>query len=131
MAKWLPFSNFQALELILQPGSDDKLEVNHCESSNDSVEDEDFAEVVPKIDGNLEHETDEDKKLNDKPGANDGGEENSFVYVFQSSKKHVTNAADKQENFSKTKSEETLIFISTKSHVYVLCWFYILWRFIF
>ena len=86
---------------------------------------------MPKIDGNLEHETDEDKKRNDKPGANDGGEENSFVYVFQSSKKHVTNAADKQENFSKTKSEETLIFISTKSHVYVLCWFYILWRFIF
>ena len=87
MAKWLPFNNFQALELILQPGSDDELEVNHYESSNESVEDEDFAEDVPKIDGNLEHETDEDRKLNDKPGANDGGEENCFVYIFQSSKK--------------------------------------------
>ena len=42
---------------------------------------------MPKIDGNPEHETDEDRKLNDKPGASDGGEENCFVYIFQSSKK--------------------------------------------
>ena len=44
--------NFQVLELILQPGSDGELEVDHYESSNENVEDEDFAEDVPKIDSN-------------------------------------------------------------------------------
>ena len=87
MAKWWTFNNFQALELILQPGSDDELEVDHYESSNESVEDEDFAKDVPKIDGYPEHETDEDRKLNNERGANDGGEENCFVHIFQSSQK--------------------------------------------
>ena len=59
--------------------------VDHYESSNKSVKDEDFAEDVPKIDGSPEHETDEDGKLNDEPGANDGGEENCFVDIFHSS----------------------------------------------
>ena len=85
MAKWCTFNSFQALKLILQPGSDDELEVNHYESSNESVEDEDFAEDVPKISGNPEYETDKNGKLNDEPGANGGAEENCFVYIFHSS----------------------------------------------
>ena len=80
-------ADFQAIEFILQPGSDDELEVDHDESSNESVENEDFSEDVLKINGNPEYETDEDAKLNDKPGANDGGEENCFVGIFQSSQK--------------------------------------------
>ena len=54
MAKWQTFNSFQALKLILQPGSDDELEVDHYGSSNKSVEDEDFPKDVPKIDGNPE-----------------------------------------------------------------------------
>ena len=73
--------------MILYPGSDNELEVEHYESSNESVEDEDFAEDVPKIDGNPEYETDKDCKLNDEAGSNDGGKENCFVYIFQSSPK--------------------------------------------
>ena len=42
MAKRGTFNSTQALELILQEGSDDKTEVDHYESSNESVEDEDF-----------------------------------------------------------------------------------------
>jgi len=38
--------------LILQPGSDDELEVDHYERGNESVEEEDFAKAVPKINGN-------------------------------------------------------------------------------
>ena len=57
--------SFQALKLILQPGSDDELQANHYESSNESVEDEDFAEDVPKINGNPEYETDKDSELKD------------------------------------------------------------------
>ena len=68
--------SFQALKLILQPGSDDELPVDHYESSNESVEDEDFAEDGPKIIGNPEYETDKESELNDKPGTNDVGEEN-------------------------------------------------------
>ena len=45
------------------------------------------AEDVPKINGNPEYETDEDAELNDKPGASDGGEENCFLDIFQSSQK--------------------------------------------
>ena len=56
-------------------------------SITESVEDEDFAKDAPKIDGNSEHEADKDGKLNNEPGANDGGEENCFVYIFQSSPK--------------------------------------------
>ena len=55
---------FQALKLILQPDSEDDLEVDYYESSNESVEDEDFAEDVPKIDGNPEYETNKDGELN-------------------------------------------------------------------
>ena len=62
--------------MILYPGSDNELEVEHYESSNESVEDEDFAEDVPKINGNPEYETDKDSELNDKPGTNDRSEEN-------------------------------------------------------
>ena len=50
----------------MQPGSDDELEVNDYESSNESVEDEDSAEDVPRIDGNPENETDKDSELNDE-----------------------------------------------------------------
>ena len=64
MVKWRTFNSFQTLKLILQPGSDDELEVGHYESSNESVEDEDFAEDVPKIDGNPQYETNKDGKLN-------------------------------------------------------------------
>ena len=85
MAKWWTFNSFRALKLILQPGSDDELEVKHYESSNESVEDENFAEDVPKISGNPEYETNKNGKVNDEPGANDGGEENCFVYIFHSS----------------------------------------------
>ena len=81
MVKWWIFNSFQALKLILQPGSDDELEVGHYESSNESVEDEDFAEDVPKIDGNPI------KMVNWTMNVNDGGEENCFVYSFQSSQK--------------------------------------------
>ena len=56
-----------ALELILQPGSDDELEVGHYENSNQSVEDDDFAEDVPRTDGNPEYETDGNGDLNDEP----------------------------------------------------------------
>ena len=52
MVKRQTFNSFEALELIPQPGSDDALEVDHYESSNKKVEDEDFAEDVPKINGN-------------------------------------------------------------------------------
>ena len=85
MVKWQNFNTFQAQELILQPGSDDEIEVSHYESSSKSVEDEDSAEDVPKINGSPEYETSEDSKLNDKPDVNNGGEENCFVYIFQSS----------------------------------------------
>ena len=78
IAKQQTFNSFQALEFILQPDSDD-------ESTNKSIEDGDFAEDVPKIDGNPGYETGEDGKLNDEPSTNDGGEENCFVYIFQSS----------------------------------------------
>ena len=77
MAKRQGFNTSQVLELILQPGSGDELEVDHYESSNESAEDEDFAEDVPEIDGNPEYETDEDDELNHEPGADDGGEENN------------------------------------------------------
>ena len=40
--------SFHFLELILQPGSDGELEVDHYEIGNGSVEDEAFAEDVPK-----------------------------------------------------------------------------------
>ena len=96
MVKWLTFNSLKALKLILQPGSDNELEVDHYESSNESVQDED----VPK------HETDKDGELNDEPGASDGGEEDLFT--FSKPPRHVNNAADKQENVSKR--EETLIF---------------------
>ena len=76
-----------ALELILQPGSDDELEVDHCESSNESVEDDDFAEDVPRIDGNPEYDTNGDGELSDEPDTKDGGEGNCFVYIFQRSQK--------------------------------------------
>ena len=66
MAKWQTFNSFQALKLILQPGSDDELEVNHYESSNESVEDEDFAKAVPKINGNPQCETNKDGELNNE-----------------------------------------------------------------
>ena len=99
MSKWWIFNSFQALKLILQPGSDDEseliqvIEVNYYESSNESGEDEDVA----KIDGNPEHETDKDGKLNDEPGASDAGEEDFFTF-FKAPKRHVNNAADKQKN---------------------------------
>ena len=73
--------------MILQPGSDDEIEVDSYKSSNESVEDVDFAEDVPTIDVSQKYEIglEEDGELNDEPGANDGGEENHFVYTFQSS----------------------------------------------
>ena len=77
MAKRRGFNTSQVLELVLQHGSDEELEVDHYEGSNEITEDEDFAEDVPEIDGNPEYETDEDGELNDKPGADDGGEENN------------------------------------------------------
>ena len=52
MEKRQTFNSFQVLKLILQPGSDDELEVDHYENSNESAEDEDFAEDVPRINGN-------------------------------------------------------------------------------
>ena len=81
------FNNFQCLKLILQPGSDNELEVDHYERSNKVVEDEDFAEDGPRIDGSPEYESDKDSEVNDESGANDGGEEKCFVYIFQSSQK--------------------------------------------
>ena len=48
----------------------------------------------------IQSKANKDGKLNDEPGANDGGEENCFVYIFQTPKRHVNNATDKQENFS-------------------------------
>ena len=78
MVKWqtLILNSFQALKLILQPSSDNELEVDHYESSNESVEDED----VPKIDGNPEYETNKDGELNDEPGTKDGDEKKHFLH---------------------------------------------------
>ena len=83
--------------------------VDHYESSNKSVKDEDFAEDVPKIDGSPEHETDEDGKnwmTNSAPMME--VKKTVLFTFFKAPKRHVNNAADKQENFSK--NEETLIF---------------------
>ena len=116
-AKRGTFNNFQGLKLILQPGSDDELEVDHYDRSNKIVEDEDFAKDVPKIDGNTEYETDKDSEVNDESGANDGGERKVFCLHFSN------NAADKQENVSR--SEETLIFYRHQmSCLCVTCTFY-------
>ena len=53
------FNSFQAVELSLQPGSDDELDVDDYENRNKSVEDEDFAEDVPQVDASPEYETDD------------------------------------------------------------------------
>ena len=66
----------------MQPGSDSELEVDHYKSGSESGEDEDFAKDGPKLDGNPEHETNKDGKLNDEPSVNDQGEKNCFVYIF-------------------------------------------------
>ena len=104
MAKWRTFNSFQALKLILQPDSDDELEVDHYESSNESVEDEDFAEDGPKISmrpikmanwmTNLAPMMEVKKTV--------------LLTFFTAPTRHVNNAADKQENISKR--EDTLIF---------------------
>ena len=60
MAKRGTFNSTQALELILQEGSDDKTEVDHYESSNKSVEDEDFLDDVPEINDDPDYLSDED-----------------------------------------------------------------------
>ena len=83
---WYSGFSFQAVKLILQPGSDDELEATHYESSNERVEDEDFAEDLLKINGKPQYETNNDSELNDKPRDNGGGE-NCFVYIFESSQK--------------------------------------------
>ena len=119
MAKWQTLNCFQAVKLILQPSSDDELEVDHYESSNESVEDED----VPKIDGNPEYETNKDGELNDEPGANEGGENFTF---FKAPKRHVNNAADKQENISKKRGNPNLL---STPNVMFMCCCSILWSF--
>ena len=66
-------------------------------------------EYVPQIDGHPEYETTKDGKLND---------EHCFVYIFKAPKRHINNAANKQENISNR--EKTLTFYQPKCHVYVL-----------
>jgi len=64
MVKRWTFDSTQALELILQDGSDDKTEVDHYESSNKSVEDEDFLDDIPEIDDDPDYLSDEDGEIN-------------------------------------------------------------------
>ena len=64
MAKRWTFDSTQALELILQDSSDDKTEVDHHESSNKSVEDEDFLDDIPEIDDDPDYLSDEDGEIN-------------------------------------------------------------------
>ena len=66
MAKRWTFDSTQALELILQDGSDDETEVDHYESSNESVEDEDFLDDVPEIDDNPDYLSNEDGEINNE-----------------------------------------------------------------
>ena len=128
-------NSFQALNLILQPGLDDKLEVEHYESSIESVEDEDFAEDVPKIDGNPEYETDKDCKLNDEAGANDGGEENCFVlevkktvlFTFFKAPQKTSKQCCWQTRKRQYKRGNPNLLSAT--NVMFTCCFYILWHF--
>ena len=60
MAKRRTFDSTQALELIHQDGSDDETEVDHYESNNESVEDEDFLDDVPEINDDPDYLSDED-----------------------------------------------------------------------
>ena len=66
MAKRRTVRLAQALELILQRGSDDETEVDHYESSNESVEEEDFMNDVPENDGDPDYVTDEEGGLDDE-----------------------------------------------------------------
>ena len=66
MAKRGTFDRTQVLELILQDSSDDKTEVDHYESSNESVEDEDFLDDVPEIDDDPDYLSDEDGEINNE-----------------------------------------------------------------
>ena len=66
MAKRGTFNSTQALELILQEGSDDKTEVYYYESSNKSVEDEDFLDDVPEINNDPDYLSDEDGEINNE-----------------------------------------------------------------
>ena len=66
MAKRGTFNSTQALELILQEGSDDKTEVYYYESSNESVEDEDFLDDVPEINNDPDYLSDEDGEINNE-----------------------------------------------------------------
>ena len=75
MAKRRTFDSTQALELILQDSSDYETEVDHYESSNKSVEDEDFLDDVPEI-------LDDVPEINDDPDylSNEDGEINSEIW---------------------------------------------------
>ena len=66
MAKRGTFDRTQVLELILQDSSDDKTEVDHYESSNESVEDEDFLDDVPEFDNDPDYLSDEDGEINNE-----------------------------------------------------------------
>ena len=66
MAKRRTFDSTQALELIHQDGSDDETEVDHYESNNESVEDEDFLDDVPEIDDDPDYLSDEDGEINNE-----------------------------------------------------------------
>ena len=81
MAKRGTFNSTQALELILQEGSDDKTEVDHYESNNESVEDEDFLDDVPEIDDDPDYLSDEDGEINNemRPDTTDGSDADSSV----------------------------------------------------
>ena len=116
---------FQALKLILQPDSEDDLEVDYYESSNESVEDEDFAEDVPKIDGNPECETSNDGELNNEPSE---GKKTVLFTFFKAPKIHVNNTADKQENISKKRGNPNVLSAPNVIYIYIYLYcFYILW----
>ena len=66
MAKRGTFDSTQVLELVLQDSSDDKTEVDHYESSNESVEGEDFLDDVPEIDDDPDYLSDEDGEINNE-----------------------------------------------------------------
>ena len=82
MAKRGTFDSTQVLELILQDGSDNETEVDHYESSNESVKDEDFLDDVPEIDDDPDCLSDEDGEINNEMRPDTTDADSSVLSVF-------------------------------------------------
>ena len=79
---------------------------------------------MPKINGNPEYETDEDGELNDKPGANDGGEEKCFVDIFRNSQKTCKQRCRqtrKRELKGGNPNLLSALYVMCKCSFYILC----------